>query len=106
MKRLVKMSATTFCCLTLLSLPSNAQDMPRAVECRNMKGSFIQAPEWKSQEDGMSFQDLILDYRTGNSKSSVGWFRNDKLYSKEEGVGVAMTSGFAIVIAASDRIET
>lgn len=106
MNQFAKMSAATFCYLTLLTFPSNAQDIPLAMLCSDLKGGYLSAPTWKLEEDANTNQNILLDYRIGSSKSYVSWSLAGKEYYKGEGVGFSMKGGFVIVIPASEYIET
>ena len=88
----------------LIPTTSNAQDIRRAFVCENLKGTWFGAPDWKVEADGMSGQQILLHYNGANS--NIKWYRANKVYYENAGAGIAMKSGFAIVAALDEQIET
>ena len=91
-------------CGLLLSPTSHAQDVSRSFLCENFKGTWFGAPEWKAEADGMSGQQVLLNYNGTNS--NVKWYRGGKVYYENSGVGIAMDNGFAIITMLDEQIET
>lgn len=79
---------------------------PMTIRCVNISGSHIAAPQWQVEGDGASGQDVRLEFGGDGSPSRIVWRRSGTQYTEASGLGVSMRTGFLILVAAEDYVET
>jgi hypothetical protein len=84
---------------------TDGDDVGIRVQCAEISGASIAAPRWTPETDGTAGQTLRLRFRA-QGKSTATWSRDGVDYAAEDGVGLAMPGGFAIVVAGAGLVET
>lgn len=86
-------------------LPTPPATGATAYQCRGMTGTSIMAPDWAPDRDGATGQVVRLEYRP-DATATVTWSRQGGEYSRDEGVVLPMTPGWAIQVVHDERVET
>lgn len=84
----------------------SSQGVSLAYECTGVAGFSMAAPNWVAERDSASQQVVRLEYRSDNGEAMVSWSRNGEVYVRSQGIGIAMSSGFVILVPGESLIET
>jgi hypothetical protein len=91
---------------SLPAVPQPATGSGLAFLCSDISGNYMGAPDWRTEPDQMTGQQVLLHFKGDGKLGEIAWSLGNKEYYRGPALGVAMNSGFGLVVLADDRIET
>jgi hypothetical protein len=103
---MIKRLIITFICFLTFNEIATANDFPRTFLCYELtRGAYMRAPNWKIEDNKMSDQSVLLEYK-GNNIGIISFFRGKEKYSSAEAIALTMNSGISFTSFGEEFVET